>query len=92
LRQAIATSSAVMAVTSLVGAAQKNANLSQLTDAAGNTLQFAESFTIALGIAPGAMLGAFIGAGLTHALPERAVRIAFLIVLAAIATQMLGII
>ena len=37
------------------------------------------------------MLGAFLGAGLTHVLPERIVRIAFLFVLAVIALQMLGI-
>lgn len=91
IRQAIATSSAVMATTSFIGAAQKNAHLNELADAAGEALNFADSFTIALAIAPGAMVGAFAGASLTHILPERLIRIAFLVVLALIGLQMLGV-
>ncbi len=93
LREGIATSSAVISVTSVVGAARKNAALEHLTDAAGVPLglHFSDSLWIAACLAPTATLGALFGAGLTHRLPLTWVRVAFLVFLGWAAAQMLGI-
>lgn len=93
LREGIATSSAVISVTSVVGAARKNAALSSLTDSAGVSLglHFSDSLWIAACLAPTATLGALFGAGLTHTLPLTWVRIAFLVLLGWASMQMLGV-
>ena len=81
LRQAIAASSAVMCVTAAVGAALKNQTLNDLTDASGASLDLSDSLVLAIHLAPTATLGALIGAGLTHALPVRWVRLAFILLM-----------
>ncbi len=93
LRQAIATSSAVMGITSLIGAIQKNMALDSLVGAHGEplNLDYHFSFSIALCLAPTAMIGAFFGAGFSHALPERLLRAAFMVLLLWASLQMLGV-
>ncbi len=93
LRQAIATSSAVMGLTSAVGAVRKNLTIESLVDAAGVPLGLSlrESLLIAACLAPTAMAGALVGAGLTHTLPLRWVRLAFILLMSWAAARMLGL-
>jgi uncharacterized membrane protein YfcA len=94
LRQSIATSSAVMCLTSVFGAYRKNATLEQLTDATGQLmgLRLEDSLLIAACLTPTAIIGALIGAGLTHALPLRWVRVAFILLMSWASLNMLGLI
>jgi uncharacterized membrane protein YfcA len=92
LRQAIASSSAVMCLTSLLGAVIKNLSLGQVTEANGNVHHLAESLLLAACLAPTAMVGALIGAGLTHTLPLPLVRLAFILLMVWASAQMLGIV
>ncbi len=91
LRETIAASSAVICLTSVVGAARKNATLGQLTDAAGLSLGLtvSDSLWLAACLAPTAMIGALCGAGLTHRLPVQSVRVAFLVLVSWAGVQML---
>jgi uncharacterized membrane protein YfcA len=86
LRQSIATSSAVMVLTAAVGAARKNLTLVQVTDE-----PLRESLLTAACLAPTAVLGALIGAWLTHHLPVRWVRLAFTLLMVWASLDMLGI-
>ncbi|MCH7572184.1 MAG: sulfite exporter TauE/SafE family protein [Planctomycetes bacterium] len=88
LRQTIATSSAVMCLTALVGAARKNMTLADLTPA----LSIKESLLVAACLAPTAAIGALVGAGLTHALPVRWVRVAFILLMVWASANMLGVV
>lgn len=94
VRQAIAASSAVMGLTSVIGAVQKNLALASLVGENGEplNLDYGESMTIAFFLAPTAMIGAFLGAGLTHALPERLLRAAFMLLILWVSLQMLGLV
>ncbi len=92
LRQAIAASSAVMCLTSIVGAVRKNATLAEHMDAAGHALGLQDSLLIAAALAPTAMVGALIGAGLTHTLPLRWVRVAFILLMTWASASMLGLV
>ena len=92
LRQTIATSSAVMCLTALVGSARKNLTLADLTDATGTALSIKESLLVAACLAPTAAIGAFVGAGLTHALPVRWVRVAFILLMVWASANMLGVV
>ena len=85
LRNAIATSSAVICITAAVGATLKVSSLGSLGLPAGGALLLAAT------LAPTAMLGGWFGAKLTHALPREAVRAALVVLLAAIASRMLGV-
>ncbi|MCH8007210.1 MAG: sulfite exporter TauE/SafE family protein [Planctomycetes bacterium] len=93
LRQSVAASSAVIGLTSLVGAVRKNAALGQLTDTAGNSLglRLEDSLWIAACIAPTAMVGALFGAGLTYRLPIAGVRVAFIVLASWVSVHMLGV-
>ncbi|MCC6381742.1 MAG: sulfite exporter TauE/SafE family protein [Dehalococcoidia bacterium] len=75
-RTAIANSAAIIIATSLVGAALKN--YAYLREHPGTMT----TFTLALAVTPGAILGSIIGSRLTHRLPIAIVKGAFLIVLA----------
>ncbi|MHC4102347.1 MAG: sulfite exporter TauE/SafE family protein [Planctomycetota bacterium] len=86
LRQSIATSSAVMVLTATVGAARKNLTLVHVTDE-----PLRESILTAACLAPTAVLGALIGAWLTHHLPVRWVRVAFTLLMIWASLDMLGI-
>ncbi len=92
LREAIAVTSAAMVITSIAGAVVKNATLSTLTDAAGRSLGlgFHDSFLLASFLAPTAVLGAMAGARLTHVLPVRWVRVAFILLMIWACVEMLG--
>jgi uncharacterized membrane protein YfcA len=84
LRHAIATSSAAMAASAAIGAAIKFASLPSL----GRNPLDAAWFAVVM--APGAMIGAVIGATLTHRLPVRIVRVAVSILLLIAAARMMS--
>ncbi len=79
LRQCIATSSALMCITSVLGACRKNLTLELLDP----PQMVSQSLLIAACLAPTAIIGSMIGANLTHALPLKWVRIAFITLLLA---------
>jgi len=89
LRMAIATSSAVMCLTAVFGAARKNLTLSQHVSPDGVPLDYLDSFLIAACLAPSAFIGAYFGAKLTHILPVNAVRAVFVCLLAITSIEML---
>lgn len=93
LRQCIATTAAFMCVSASVGAVRKNISLANLniTDAAGNAVNWQDSVMIAAVLAPTAVIGGLIGARLTHALPLKWVRLAFILLLSWAAFDMLGV-
>jgi len=92
IRQSIATSSALMAITAIFGAALKNWTLAEHVDSStGEPLRLADSLLYAALLTPTAILGAYLGAGLTHRLPLLVVRVAFLLLLIWGALEMLGI-
>ena len=81
LRNCIANSTAIICITAGFGAIAKNATLPpecSLTD----------SLTLAALLAPTAIVGGFIGGALTHRLPLRAVRVAFIVLMLAAAWKM----
>ena len=90
LRQAIASSSAVMCLTAVFGAVYKNATLSNV--AAPEALTVTESLLLAACLAPTAVVGALVGAGLTHRLPLKWVRLAFILLMIWASAHMLGLI
>ncbi len=80
LRQAIAASSAVMGLTSLVGAGLKLATLGS------HGQSWMSALVLSLMLSPTVVAGGYLGAGLTHRLPLAAVRgtlVAFLLLAAA---------
>lgn len=85
LRNAIATSSALICVTSTVGAAYKIASLG------GHGVSWVQGVQTALLLAPTAWIGGRLGAGLTHRLPLRQVRIAFVVIMAVAAVKMAAV-
>ncbi len=87
LRQSIAATSAVMCLTSIVGAARKNLTLSELDVG----LSLGDSLGIAACLAPTAVIGALLGAWLTHKLPVRWVRVAFILLMVWASANMLGV-
>lgn len=72
LKSCIANSSAIICMTSTVGAVYKNATLPF------HNLSIYHSLLIAAMLAPTATIGGYLGANLTHVLPVRTVRIAFI--------------
>jgi uncharacterized membrane protein YfcA len=92
VREAVGTSLAIVCLTSIVGAARKNATLAGLTDSAGVSLGLGvpDSIWLAACLIPTAMIGAVIGADLTHRVPSRGVRMAFLVLMCWAGVQMLG--
>lgn len=82
LRQAIATSSAVICLTAGIGAAIKLATLGQ------HQQSVSEALTLALVMTPGAVVGALVGAKATHALPLTFVRVLIVILLSASAVSL----
>lgn len=92
LRNAIANSSTIICVSSLVGAIYKNATLSQhFPDGTPAGTAALTSLTVAMALAPTAWVGGRLGASLTHRLPIRQVRIGFVILMAFAAWKMMGI-
>jgi uncharacterized protein len=91
LRKCIGASATVMCATAVLGAVRKNLTLSEVTDAAGGAVDPLESLVIAACLAPTAILGGHFGAGLTHSLPLKWVRIAFIVLLCFAAAKFLGL-
>ncbi len=90
LRQSIACSSALMCVTAVVGAIRKNVALASIIDPAGAPLDYRESLIIAACLAPTALLGGHLGAGLTHTMSLRWLRIAFVVLISAACVKFLA--
>ena len=72
LRYAIATSSYVVVFVSLAASIAQSVTVERMTG-----LHAADSWRLALGLAPGAVLGGWCGASLTHRLPVRWMRHVF---------------
>lgn len=85
LKQAIATSSAVICITSIIGAGAKIVSLPSLDQSVQDAL------LLAAAMAPTAMLGGVLGAQLTHILPTRAVRIVVTLLLLVAAAKLGGL-
>jgi len=85
LRNCIANSAAVMCISSILGAIYKNATLP------AHDLAIGHSVTLAALLAPTAIVGAFVGGKLTHVLPVRGVRLAFILLMIAAAWKMAAI-
>jgi len=75
LRRAIANSATTILPLSLVGAVYKNVSNAQ----AG--IPFIESFHLAVFLIPTAVVGGYVGAHLTHAMPRRLLRLAFILLM-----------
>lgn len=75
MRSAIANSATIIVVTSLVGAALKNVAYARIHGSAS------ESLTLAAALIPTAIVGSYIGSGLTHKLPVRVIKTVFLVLL-----------
>ena len=88
MKKAIGTSSAIMFVTAVIGAAVKDVSLVNSVNESGesNGLHAMDAVIKSAWLIPGALIGGWIGAKLTNALPVKQIRIAFavLVVLAAI--------
>ena len=87
LRRCIANSSAVIACSATLGAIYKNATLSQHA-VTGLPLDWRAGLTLGLLLAPTAWVGGRFGAGLTHRLPLRTVRIVFITLMIVAAWRM----
>ena len=85
LRNAIATSSALICITAGVGAVIKLATLGTQDQSA------LEAIKIAGLLIPPAMVGGWFGAKLTHTLPLQLVRVLLIVLLTAIAARMMGL-
>lgn len=85
LRTCIAVSAAAMCVTSPVGAIGKNLALAPLG------LDPYQSLVLAACLVPTAIVGGHLGARLTHALPVRAVRAAFVVLVIVAAARFLTV-
>jgi len=90
LRKCIANSSAIICVSATIGAIYKNATLAQHATEA-SPVNWQASLLIAFLLAPTAWVGARIGSGLTHTLPIKQVRIAFICLMAVAAWKMAGL-
>lgn len=85
LRSAIAASASTMVFSATLGAAIKLATLGQ------HGASWTQALLLASALAPTAIIGGFVGAGLTHRVPVNAMRIVMSLVLAIMAARMLGL-
>lgn len=76
LRRAIANSATTIVPLSFLGAIYKNYSNTQMG------IPFREALSLALPLIPAAIVGAILGARLTHAIPRRALRVALIVLLA----------
>lgn len=92
LRRCIANSSAVICISAALGAIYKNITLPlhTYTTIQGDTAHYTitQSLLLAALLAPTAWVGGRIGAGLTHRLPVRQVRVAFILLMIVAAWKM----
>lgn len=89
LKQCIGTSTAVICITSGVGAVVKNLTLSHAPGPVTYTI--AQSMALASALIPGAMIGSFLGATLTHRLSTTWLRLVFIILMSMAAVEMSGL-
>jgi hypothetical protein len=87
LRSCIANSSAIICVSAAVGAIYKNATLEQVSTAQ-HVVTWQQSVVMAALLSPTAFIGGRLGASLTHRLPVRQVRIAFVVLMITAAWKM----
>lgn len=85
LRSCIANSSAIICGSAALGAIYKNATLG------GHGYAWRHSLVLALILAPTCVLGGHLGAALTHQLPIRQVRLAFVLLMIVAAVKMAAI-
>ncbi len=85
IRNAVANSAVTMICLSTIGAAYKNYHL--VTD---DHVPLSEPLTMAALLIPGAIIGSYLGAGLTHSVATRYVRSALLVVLLLAALSMIA--
>jgi len=85
LRNCIATSSAIICVSAAVGATVKTATLE------GHGYAWTDALLIAAALSPSCIIGGFVGAALTHKLPLRWVRLAFIGLMVVAGWKMSGI-
>lgn len=90
LRQAIGTSAAAMTLASTIGATAKNATIGSLHAPDGTSLTLGMSLGLAALLSGPALVGAHLGASLTYRLSLRAVRLAFVVLLAVAGLRMMG--
>lgn len=86
IRNAIAVSSAVMALSAVVGASLKMATLGPEHGRSAG-----EALLLAAAMAPTAFAGGYLGASLTHRLPLGAVRLAVSVLLLVVAARLAGV-
>lgn len=89
LRSAIACSATAMCLTSPFGAIRKNMDLASIVSETDEPLKL--SLTIAACLAPMAIVGALFGARLTHTMPLRQLRIAFIVLLSLASLRFFGV-
>ena len=91
MKKAIGTSSAIMFVTAIFGAAVKDASLVNSVNEVGesNGLHAMDALINSVWLLPGALLGGWIGAKLTNLLPVKSIRIAFAVLVVFAAFKML---
>jgi hypothetical protein len=85
LRNCIANSTAIIGITAGFGALAKNLTLAQ------HGLSWRHSLLVAALLAPTAVIGGWMGGSLTHILPMRIVRGAFILLMIIAAWRMLGL-
>ncbi|MFM1805613.1 MAG: hypothetical protein RL136_2492 [Planctomycetota bacterium] len=81
IRAAVATTSAAMIITCVVGAVAKNLAVGGLPDAAGSAISATAPMVLASVLAPAAVLGAYLGASIVYAIPPTATRIVLALLL-----------
>ncbi len=88
LRACIACSSAVMCLTSVVGAIYKDVTLTEVPGI-GADVHWYTPLGISVWLIPTCLIGSWFGAKATHVLPVKVVRTVFLVIVAASAIKML---
>jgi hypothetical protein len=81
IRAAVATTSAAMILTCIVGAMAKNLAIGSLPDATGSEISATAPMLLASVLAPAAVLGAYLGASIVYAIPPTATRIVLALLL-----------
>ncbi len=88
IRTTIATSAFLVLPTVLAGVILKYSTLSSVTTPAGDPITMSSAAWLAVALAPGAFIGAFIGASFVHKLPVRKIALAFALLCAILAVRM----
>lgn len=91
LRQSIGTITAVMCITSVIGAVRKNVTLADVVTSTDEMPVVIGSLIIAACLIPTAIAGSLLGSGLTHILPLKYVRVAFILLMFIVSLKMFGV-